>query len=214
VIDVGIKHRFDGDELVIAADKEDAVDLIVAGLTSEQDAGERMRDGRGAEAEEAAASVVLALADAARRLREDPEDMVADGDLAAASVDVFGVEHVRGLDDDDWAAVGRVTRRLLGALGADVALEQEISTQASVLCRLLEPVAPADAPPAPDVSERSVDEDAGEGGEDKEEVVYELEDWLPEHRAELSLRLEAEEIGYAWEPPDLVVPAAAEARVD
>ena len=38
------------------------------------------------------------------------------------------------------AAIGRVTRRLLGALGAEEALEDEITRQSSILCQLLEPI--------------------------------------------------------------------------
>ncbi len=76
---------------------------------------------------------------AAARLHRDPTDMQADAEVAEASAAVFGVEDFFGLDGDTWSAVGRVTRRLLGALGAEEALEEEIRTQAGVLVKLLGP---------------------------------------------------------------------------
>jgi len=129
-----IRHRFEGDELVVAADDEEAVDDLV-GV-----GGEREGDAATEPDDEATLAAVEALYDAAVRLRQDPTDMHADGDLAEASIGVFGIERLYGVDDDAWAAVGRVTRRLLGALGADEALEQEIATDSAVLCRLLEPI--------------------------------------------------------------------------
>ena len=47
-----------------------------------------------------------------------------------------------------------------------------------------------------------------------EELIYELVDWSPEMRNELSLVLEREAIAYAWEGDDLIVAAALEAQVD
>ena len=81
------------------------------------------------------------LYDAAKRLRDDPTDMQADAALGEASAAVFAVDYLPDMDEDDLAAVGRVTRRLLGALGADEALEDEIRHQAEVLCRLVAPSA-------------------------------------------------------------------------
>ena len=48
------------------------------------------------------------------------------------------VDDYWGADDATWAAIGRVTRRLLSALGADEALEDEIRAEAAVLGKLLE----------------------------------------------------------------------------
>ena len=100
------------------------------------------------------------LADAASRLHRDPTDMHADADVAEASAVVFMADDYAGADGETWAAVGRVTRRLLSALGADEALEDEIRTQAAVLEKLLIPFAEqADARAAtiaagPDLDER------------------------------------------------------------
>src|SRR5438552_12188664 len=47
-----------------------------------------------------------------------------------------------------------------------------------------------------------------------EELIYELVDWSPEMRNELSLVLEREEIAHEWEGDDLVVAAAVETQVD
>ena len=67
--------------------------------------------------------------------------MQADVALGESSAAVFAADSLPDLDEDQLAAVGRVTRRLLGALGADEALEDEIRHQAEVLCRLLAPAA-------------------------------------------------------------------------
>ena len=47
-----------------------------------------------------------------------------------------------------------------------------------------------------------------------EELIYELVEWSPEMRNELSLVLEREEIAHEWEGDDLVVAAAVERQVD
>ena len=47
-----------------------------------------------------------------------------------------------------------------------------------------------------------------------EELIYELVEWSPEMRNELSLVLEREEIAHEWEGDDLVVAAAVEEQVD
>jgi hypothetical protein len=66
--------------------------------------------------------------------------MHADADVAEASAAVFATDGFFGADEETWAAVGRVTRRLLAALGADEALEEEIRRQAAVLSALLAPL--------------------------------------------------------------------------
>jgi hypothetical protein len=78
---------------------------------------------------------------AARRLQADPTDMEADGQVAEASAAVFVTDRFRGVDTDTWAAVGRTTRRLLAALGAEEAQEDEITRQAAILSALLDVVA-------------------------------------------------------------------------
>lgn len=258
----GIRHRFEGDELVISADDEEAVDAIVARVTGsdvDDESGEGVND-------EAAVAAVEALYDASARLRVDPTDMHADGDLAEASAAVFAVERLYGVDPGTWAAVGRVTRRLLGALGADEALEADIAAQASILCRLLEPIAaPQEGASRPWPTHTSLaglgattysppfeaqiddqeageptmtDDDASTSGPDDEdtatddgtadedtpdedadavdhhEVVYELEDWLPEERAQLSLLLDRDGIVHGWEGYDLIVAEVDEDRTE
>jgi hypothetical protein len=154
-----ILHRFEEDELVVAAEDESRVDDLVAELAAapEDDRESDESSGRedwavGAADEDedrdvAVGEAVQLLADAAGRLRRDPTDMHADADVAEASAAVFIVDRFQGVDEDTWAAVGRVTRRLLSALGADEALEDEIRSQAAVLEKLLAPLIPL-APPA------------------------------------------------------------------
>jgi hypothetical protein len=60
-----------------------------------------------------------------------------------------------------------------------------------------------DAPPAA----------AAEDG-DHEVLVYELNTWEPERRAQLEVVLTQQGIPYQWEDTDLLVPAAEEERVD
>jgi hypothetical protein len=150
-----ILHRFEDDELVVAAEDESRVDDLLAEVAATPDDGGSAEDDGGAgEVGTAAAAgelsyederdwvteAVRLLADAARRLREDPTDMYADADVAEASAAVFTVDMFYGADAETWAAVGRVTRRLLSALGADEALEDEIRSQAAVLDKLLDPL--------------------------------------------------------------------------
>ncbi|MGH2929892.1 MAG: hypothetical protein ACRDL8_16950, partial [Solirubrobacteraceae bacterium] len=116
---------------------------------------------------------------------------------------VFTVDSYRGCDPETWASVGRVTRRLLAALGAEEALEDEIRAQAGVLDKLLAPLLPGGAPDA--VS-------AEEPGD--LETMYELADWLPEQRAQLSLQLDEARIAYEWDGDDLAVPTRLEAQVE
>jgi len=214
-----IRHRFEQDELVVDAADEASVDAIVesCGAMAEED---QLEEGHVAPEDVA---VVDTLYDAAWRLKSDPTDMVADRDLASASVQVFGIDRFYGVDTATWAAIGRVTRRLLVALGAEEALEDDIRDQAAILCRLVEPlVAPQDrnatgsmsgwqyqtidAPPA---------EPSGEQLEQQgDELVYELVGWVPEQRAWLSVLLQRDGIPHDWEGEDLVVPSAFESRAE
>jgi hypothetical protein len=47
-----------------------------------------------------------------------------------------------------------------------------------------------------------------------DELIYELVDWSPEMRNELTLLLEQQEVAHEWEGDDLVVAAAVETQVD
>ena len=139
LISAGVRHRFEEEELVVLAANEARVDRIVAQVTGalgdDEDEDDERDQGTGVTGE----NVALDLYDAAKVLREDPTDMQADVALGESSAAVFAADSLPGLDEDQLAAVGRVTRRLLGALGADEALEDEIRHQAEVLCRLLAP---------------------------------------------------------------------------
>ena len=265
-------------------------------------------------------NVARDLYDAAKVLREDPTDMQADVALGESSAAVFAADSLPDLDEDQLAAVGRVTRRLLGALGADEALEDEIRHQAEVLCRLLAPPRarpswersserarraargrgqgkeeacrppalpghpgrgdgrggafrpgragrgapaprgrrtvrhgrwrrhPAGPAPAADLpagavlaarlplrwtwarapttsprTGRSTRDGRGaeerrarrdEEDEDTGELVYELAEWLPEQRVELSILLEGAGIAYSWDGTDLTIAEEHEAEVD
>jgi hypothetical protein len=257
LIDRGVSHRFEEEELVVLAVDEAEVDAIVAevtgGSSETSEEGELVEDA-GAEARPAARRVGQDLYDAARRLRDDPTDMQADVDIGEASALVFTVDYLPGLGEDELAAVGRVTRRLLGALGADEALEDEIRHQADVLCRLVAPSADMDAAEAErgrarleaaakekgrplelpgsraqsgggELAPELVHEDAGlaaDGDEMAEpeeeegagELVYELDEWLPEQRMELSILLEGAGIAHRWDGTDLTVAEPDEPLVD
>jgi hypothetical protein len=128
--------------------------------------------------------------------------MHADADVAEASAVVFMADAYAGADEETWAAVGRVTRRLLSALGSEEALEDEIQTQAAVLEKLLVPVAGAS----------SADTSGVDSGED--ETAYELAEWMPEQRAQLSVLLDDAAIGHEWDGDDLIVGASDEAEVE
>lgn len=311
LIDAGILHRFEEEDLVVLADDEERADDLVAEATlpvdgdEEDQAGEDGYAGEEEEEDEQLVADVGLLYRAAERLRVDPTDMHADGDVAQASAVVFTVERFARADPDTWAAVGRVTRRLLAALGADEALEDEIRLQAGVLVKLLEPLVAPDvgfllgdedgadagapvagaldeagapvagalgddaaalvddagaAPPAEhtvpaagsavagtedtaagqdtaasqdtageddvddwelgdedDIDEDDIDEEEAEEVERhaaRGESVYELPEWLPEQRAELSLLLDEAKVDHAWDGGDLVVPAALEETVE
>ena len=305
LIEANVAHRFEDDELVIDAGDEERTDDLVERVRSDLDddfdgiddgdLGEEDGDNGAAggsaappgaatatAADPAVAEGVDTLARAARRLAEDPTDMQADSDVAEMSAVVFIADTYGDADDDTWAAVGRVTRRLLGALGAEDALEDEIRLQAGILARLLAPLVGVDptaadagvtgpgpvagarggpvvigadvdswgtqtAAPAtagddveeplgagarpatddPDAAGSEADpsgtgdepagDDAATGddaGTARGEAVYELPEWLPEQRAELSVHLDASGIPHAWEGDELVVAVAHEVAVE
>ncbi len=178
------------------------------------------------------AAAVRLLSDAVDRLCKDPTDMQADADVAEASAWVFTVERYADFDDQEWAAIGRVTRRLLSLLGADEALEDEISTEAAVLQRLLAPLAATRDTGTGDAltDEAGTSDERTRGGtvsafdaadpskagatRRSERTVYELPDWLPDQRAQLEVRLEQSGIDFEWDGDDLLVPADQEEQVD
>jgi hypothetical protein len=282
LINSGVSHRFEEEELVILAVDEAEVDRIVGRVTGTATDDDDEDDEDHAAPLTTGENVALDLYDAAKVLRTDPTDMQADVALGESSAAVFAVDFLPELDEDQLAAVGRVTRRLLGALGADEAMEDEIRHQADVLCRLLAPAAGetelaaeaarardrllagakekgrevtlprtpvtpggemgltvtddqdvvAGAGPTPVAAE--VDRGPGQIGageadeladeealpeeadedEDTGELVYELAEWLPEQRVELSLLLESAGIAYAWDGTDLTVAEDHETEVD
>jgi hypothetical protein len=234
----GILHRFEDDELVVRTDDEEEVDeLVAAGADAAAEApparsdlvgpgGDRLADDAGEqpfsdevvdlsdEQLEVLTDQIRLLHDAADRLQADPTDMEADGDVAEASAAVFMTDDLPGVDPDVWAAVGRTTRRLLGALGSDEAQEDEITRQSGILAVLLEGggvtverqvlVEAADA--------ESVEVEGAVSTDD--ETVYELPEWLPEQRAELTYLLTRAGIRSSWDRGDLVVPADRETEVE
>lgn len=227
--DLGIQHRFEEEELIVEASDEARVDDLVALLgesiaasdegpaeseswtqafdvepddDADPDEGTRTEDYE--DDSDLAASVRL-LADAATRLRMDPTDMQADADVAEASTAVFFADRFGPFDEDAWSAVGRVTRKLLAALGADEALEGEIRQEAGVLEKLLRPVSSNPGPAADEAAESAVP---------GERTVYDLADWLPDQRAELGVMLEEAGIGYEWEGDELLVPSAREVEAE
>jgi hypothetical protein len=234
----GILHRFEDDELVVRTDDEEEVDeLVAAAADAAAEApparsdlvgpgGDRLADDAGEqpfsdevvdlsdEQLEVLTDQIRLLHDAADRLQADPTDMEADGDVAEASAAVFMTDDLPGVDPDVWAAVGRTTRRLLGALGSDEAQEDEITRQSGILAVLLEGggvtverqvlVEAADA--------ESVEVEGAVSTDD--ETVYELPEWLPEQRAELTYLLTRAGIRSSWDRGDLVVPADRETEVE
>jgi hypothetical protein len=222
--DLEIVHRFEDDDLVVAAEDEarvdDLVGEIVSGATAAGgDEGGSSGGGRASGTDSGAETLaspdpagdagdvgdrvessIRLLADAAHRLREDPTDMQADADVAEASTAVFFSDGYGGADSETWAAVGRVTRRLLSFLGAEEAMEDSIRSEAGILAKLL-------------ASLVGVGELAG-AGDESEQTVYELPEWLPEQRAQLGILLEAAAIKYEWEHDDLVVPSDREQEVE
>lgn len=190
-----------------------------------EDPGEDAGPGEAPPAEDDSPQVKAAvelLSDAVGRLCEDPTDMQADADVAEASACVFTVERYGPFGEQEWAAVGRVTRQLLALLGAEEALDDAISTQAAVLRRLLDkPGAPGVSAAAPgeeaelEAVEVPDDDPSKAGGTQRlERTVYELPDWLPDQRAELEVRLSASGIDFEWDGDDLLVPAEREDDVD
>src|ERR1700738_2275975 len=93
----GFRHRFEGDELVVAAEDEDDVDNLIANLGAEGNAGDAN--------DPLPRQILTKLADAARRLAVDPTDMIADGDLAEAAAGVFAIDAVWNVAEDTWAAI-------------------------------------------------------------------------------------------------------------
>ncbi len=258
--DLGIVHRFEDEELVVDASDEDRVDDLVAVLADSLVADEhvdgddgdgtgfddldgsgaasgRSRDqggsGRTDPADPALDAAVRLLADAASRLHRDPTDMQADADVAQASAAVFIPERYGALDEETWAAVGRVTRRLLSLLGAEEALDDGIRADAAVLEKLLAPVSggftlgpegvealggAAGAVPAGAVTAGAVPDEvpgpAADAGIEGEKTVYEVPDWLPEQRAQLGVFLDNAKIAHRWDGTELVVPADRESVVE
>lgn len=217
--DLGIEHRFEDEELVVDAADESRVDDLVALLgegagavlddeLDNGDSGDTEEDQEEFEPEvveeddEDFTDSVRLLADAATRLRLDPTDMQADADVAQASASVFLASSFGPFNEEEWSAIGRVTRRLLAALGAEEALEDQIRQEAGVLEKLLAPLgSKAEAGP-------------GDAGPTGERTVYELAEWLPDQRAQLGFLLEQADIDYAWEGDDLLVPSAREDEVE
>jgi hypothetical protein len=238
-----IVHRFEDDELVVAAEDEARVDDLVSELTSrstespgETDPGVAYQEASGEppepEAVDSLTSSVRELSHAARRLRADPTDMQADADVAEASTAIFYTEGYPGADEETWAAVGRVTRRLLSVLGAEEAMDDAIRTEAGVLAKLLEPLVGDGSQPRPVASSElesaaaafgSVepepepepgDDEPADASDESAQTVYELPEWLPEQRAQLGVLLEDAGIEYEWEHDDLVVPSDREEDVE
>ncbi|HET6915855.1 MAG TPA: hypothetical protein VFH56_07165 [Acidimicrobiales bacterium] len=213
-----VMHRFEDEELVVGAEDEERVDDLLEelsltsppsshdgdteGLVSDEGEpaddlvghdevlGGRQEDGSVSSASQS----VRLLADAARRLTADPTDMHADADVAEASAGVFMEDEFYGTDAETWAAVGRVTRRLLVALGAEEAMDDEIRLQASILSKLL-----VDVPDTAGAAGSTAGAQLGVG------TVYELPEWLPEQRAHLSFLLDEHRIPHEWDGDDLVV---------
>ncbi len=145
------------------------------------------------------------LADAATRLRLDPTDMQADADIAEASAGVFIADSYGPFDEEAWSAIGRVTRRLLTALGAEEALEDDIRKEAGVLEKLLAPLGAT--PTATAVA-------AATPARPGERTVYELAEWQPDQRAELSILLDQKGIAHEWEGDEILVPSVREGEVE
>lgn len=149
--DLEVLHRFEEDELVVGAEDEARVDDLMADLAANAGTADEDEIGSGdgdlpdddgpvAPPDPSTLAALRLLAEGAHRLRRDPTDMQADAAVAEASTAVFLTDVFYGTDAETWAAVGRVTRRLLGALGAEEALEDEITAQAGVLDKLLTPL--------------------------------------------------------------------------
>jgi hypothetical protein len=142
------------------------------------------------------------LAAAAARLEADPTDMVADADVAEASATVFASEGHPRADAETWAALGRLTRRLMSALGADEALEDQIRAESAKLVRVLAPLVGGEAP------------DDKQAWEEAEKTVYDMGDWTPEERLALGVLLKEAGIAHRWDGDELLVPSPAEAEVE
>lgn len=206
---LGILHRFEEDELVVGAEDEERVDDLVAELSEAplsviEDpllAGDLPGAAVAQDDDPALDRAVHRLDAAAGRLRDDPTDMQADADVAESSAAIFMADTYRGCSEDDWAAIGRVTRRLLAVLGADEALEGEIKSEATLLKKLLDRLL---QPPSPEP----------ESGLTGEQTEYEFPEWLPEQRAQLGMFLDEAGIPYRWDGDDLLVPPDRETEVE
>ena len=62
--------------------------------------------------------------------------------------------------------------------------------------------------------EDEFEDEEEEEDEDSGELVYELAEWLPEQRVELSMLLESAGVSYNWDGPDLTVAEEHEDEVD
>jgi hypothetical protein len=209
--DVGILHRFEEDELVVDAEDEARVDDLIAEVFEDPDPPASPAPAASGVSESAPPlapletdgpldEAVHRLDQAAARLRDDPTDMQADADVAESSAAIFMADSYRGCSEEEWAAVGRVTRRLLAVLGAEEALEDEIRSEATVLTRLLDGILVHDEGPAMNVS--------------GEQTEYEFPEWMPEQRIQLGMRLDEAGIPYRWDEEDLVVPSDRESEVE
>jgi hypothetical protein len=153
LISASIPHRFEDEELVVMAADEAKVDRIVAQAAG--GSGEADADEPASEEEQQWGVVAANLYAAANRLRENPTDMEADFAVGEASAALFALDDLPRTDPDTLAAIGRVTRRLLGALGAEEAMESEIRNQSEILCRLVAPAAGQAAEQAEEVRART-----------------------------------------------------------
>lgn len=200
-----ILHRFEEDELVVAAEDENRVDDLLAELSGGAQPDRPAPSGEAEpEVPDPLTGTLEMLRDAASRLRDDPTDMHADSDVAEASSAVFDADGYQDTDADTWSAVGRVTRRLLAVLGAEEALEEEIKKEAGVLYKLLTPL----------VGEPGGPPGSGTTRDESEQTVYELPEWSAEQRAELALLLDEAGIDSEWEMDELIVPAERETEVE
>ena len=105
LINSGVRHRFEEEELVILAVDEAEVDRLVGRVTGTADDDDEDEDGDGAPVT-TGDNVALDLYEAAKVLRTDPTDMQADVALGESSAAVFAVDFLPDLDEEQLAAVG------------------------------------------------------------------------------------------------------------
>src|SRR6202021_2917679 len=94
LIDAGILHRFEEDELIVGVADEKATDELVAGVTGRSGAGD-IGDGAGPDE----------LLSRVQGLQADPPDMHADADVGESSALLFLIDDFPGTDPDTWAAI-------------------------------------------------------------------------------------------------------------